>query len=416
MSVGVEEPALPWPVRAMNALGRPVAPRLLSLDPDDLVRAARRRTRLDDLGDDRFREPLRTLTRALEDEARLTVLGRVAARAQLTGLLATRLRVEDLLRRRPAILGERVVAPIVVVGMPRTGTTMLHRLLAADPGLRSLPYWEALNPLPPGDATVVPPPPDPRIRTAERSLAVLHWCAPAMLAMHEMAARAPDEEIWLLAIDFATMLFEASYRVPSFAAWYDAHDQTPGYRWLRRMLQVLQWYRRGDRWVLKSPQHLGQLGPLRAVFPDAVVVQTHRDPVKVVASFASMTSYGARMNTDAVDPPAIAAHWLGRIETLLRRSAEDRPADGARFVDVRFDELMRDPLAVVRRIYAVADRPLTPAAEQAMRAWLAANPRAKHGAHVYRLSDFALDAADVRRRFAAYVARFDVPSEEGAAA
>lgn len=403
-------PVLPWPVRIANRVARPWASRLVSLSPADLCAAARKQTGLGEFGDDRFREALGVLTGALEREARLTPMGRLQARLQLTGLLATRLRVEALLFQHPEILSTPVVAPIVILGMPRTGTTVLHRLLAADPGLRSLPYWEALNPLPPGDVTRVPLSPDPRLRTAEQSLRFLHWCAPEMLAMHEMAATAPDEEIWLLAIDFATMLFEASYRVPSFAAWYDEQDWTAGYHYLRRMLQILQWYRPRERWVLKSPQHLGQLRPLLAVFPDATVVQTHRDPLKVVGSFANMASYGRRMNSAAIDPVEIGAYWAARIERLLAKSAADRPASG-RFVDVQFGDLMQDPLATVRRIYAVADRELTAAAEAAMRAFLAANPRGKHGAHVYRLDDFGFDAVALRRRFAPYTERFDVPEE-----
>ena len=403
-------PVLPWPVRVANRVARPLASRVVSLAPEDLCAAARRQTRLGEFGDERFRDALRVLTRALETEARLTPMGRLQARLQLTGLLATRLRVESLLFAHPEILAQPVFAPIVIVGMPRTGTTLLHRLLAADPGLRSLPYWEALNPLPVGDVSRVPLAPDPRLRIAEQSLRFLDWCAPEMLAMHEMAATAPDEEIWLLALDFATMLFEASYHVPGFAAWYDEQDWTAGYAYLRRMLQILQWYRPRERWVLKSPQHLGQLGPLLAAFPDATVVQTHRDPLKVVGSFANMASYGRRMNSAAIDPCEIGAYWADRIQRLLAKSAADRPSSG-RFVDVQFGELMQDPLAAVRRIYAVAERELTPTAEAAMRAFLAANPRGKHGVHVYRLEDFGFDAATLRRRFAAYTDRFDVPEE-----
>jgi hypothetical protein len=392
------DPRLPWPLRAANRLGGPLA-RRLSLEPEALCAAAERRTGLADFGSASFREPLGVLCRALEHEARLTALGRVSARLQLVGLLSTRLRALDLLRRRPEIEAEKVGAPIVILGMPRTGTTALQRLLSRDPRLRSLPYWEALAPLPDGDAAERAADPAPRVERARRSLRFLHWAAPRMQAMHEMDAVEPDEEIWLLALDLTTMLFEAVWNVPSFRAWYERADLRGGYGFLRRMLQVLQWYRPGERWLLKSPQHMEQLPLLFETFPDALVVQTHRDPLEVTASFASMASYGRRMNEAHPDPSAIARYWAARIETMLRRSQEGRAGlPPERFVDVRFEDIAADPLAVVRRIGEAARLAPSAEAEAAMRRWLAANPRGKHGGHSYRLEDFGLDPAELRRR------------------
>jgi hypothetical protein len=228
-----------------------------------------------------------------------------------------------------------------------------------------------------------------------------------MQAMHEMQAEEPDEEIWLLALDLATMLFEAVWNVPSFRAWYERADLREGYAYLHKVLRILQWYRPGERWLLKSPQHMEQLPLLFATFPDALVVQTHRDPLEVTASFASMASYGRRMNEARPDPAAVGRYWAERIETMLRRSLEGRAGlPPARFVDVEFRELVADPLAAVRRIYRAADFELRPDAEAAMRAWLAANPRGKHGGHSYRLEDFGLDPAERRRALAFYTSRF----------
>lgn len=396
------DPQLPFALRAANRLGAPLA-RRLSLEPDALCAAAEKRTGLADFGSARFREPLAVLARALEQEARLTALGRVSARIQLVGLLSTRLRALDLLRRRPEIEAEAIGAPIVILGMPRTGTTALQRLLSRDPRLRSLPYWEALAPLPDGDATERGADPAPRIERARRGLRFLHWAAPRMQAMHEMDALEPDEEIWLLALDLATMLFEATWNVPSFRAWYERADLREGYAFLRRMLQILQWYRPGERWLLKSPQHMEQLPVLFETFPGALVVQTHRDPLEVTASFVSMACYGRRMNEAHPDPGAIARYWAGRIEAMLRRSLEGRAGlPPERFVDVRFADLVADPLAVVRRIYAAAGLALGADVEAPMRAWLAANPRGKHGGHSYRLEDFGLDPAERRRALAFY--------------
>lgn len=402
---------LPWPVRLLNGAATPVAARWLHLDADDLLRRARAQTGLDDFGGESFQTPLRILTDALERDGGLHAFGRFAHRTQLLGLLVTRLRLEDLLRRRPEILAEPIEKPIVILGLPRTGTTILQRMLARDPGLRSLPYWEALSPLPEGDAAVAADP-APRLRRAEQSVRLVEWCIPQMKSMHELDAADADEEIWLLAVDFASMLHETTALVPAYRDWFESADLTPSYAYLRRLLQVLQWYRRGERWLLKSPQHLGQLRPLLSVFPDATVVQTHRDPVKVTASVCSMISYSAHMNVARPDPRAIARYWADRLQTLLRKSAEDRPlGQESRFVDVHFRELLADPIAVARRIYAAAERDLTPAAENAMRAYLAANPRGKHGAHTYRLEDFGLDPEERRAALRAYRERFGVEDE-----
>jgi hypothetical protein len=410
---GAGFPPPPRAFRAIVAALDPVKRPLVPLSSESVIRAARKRTKLDDFGADRFRQALGVLIESFERDAALHVIGRVAARRQLVDLLSTKLRVVDLLARHPEICETPVERPIIILGMPRTGTTILQRVLAQDPGLRSLPYWEGLFPLPGGDAAVKPDPtaPDPRIAKAEQSLKILRYAAPLMITMHEMEAEAPDEEIWLLAVDFATMLFEASYDVPTFRDWYCATDQTPGYGFLVEMLQILQWYRPADRWLLKSPQHLEQLPVLLATFPDATIVQTHRDPVPVTASFCSMVTYGRRMNTRHVDPHAIGAYWSARIERMLRRSVEDRPVDDPRFVDVQFRELVADPIATVKHIYEVAGRELSAEAETRMRAYLDANPRGKHGSHTYRLEDYGLDAAERRAALAFYTERFAVPTE-----
>ncbi|MBI4515329.1 MAG: sulfotransferase [Deltaproteobacteria bacterium] len=401
---------LPWPVRAFNFAAQPLARSWLRLEADDLLRRARARAGLDDFGGNAFETPLRILVAALESEAGLHPLGRVAQRSQILDLLVMRLRVQDLLARRPEIRAERIDRPIVILGLPRTGTTLLHRLLARDAGLRSLPFWEGIAPLPDGDATR-PADPAPRIRRAEQRLRFLYWCVPQMRAMHEIEAQEPEEELTLLAFDFATLMFEAMACLPSYREWYDSADLTASYGFLRTLLQVLQWYRRGERWLLKSPQHLGQLGPLLSAFPDATIVQTHRDPVTVTASVCNMIAYGARMSLARPQPAAIARYWAARVETLLRRSRERPAAHARQFVDVQFGELMADPLAIVRRIYAAAERELTPSAEAAMRAYLAANPRGKHGAHSYRLESLGLDPAERRAALRDYQQRFQVPDE-----
>lgn len=401
-------PRLPWPVRALNALLRPIASRVARLDESGILTAAERATGLRDFGDDRFREPLRALLDALGTEARLTPLGRLMTRQVILQLLGTRLRLQDLLHRHPEVRRETIARPIVVSGLPRTGTTHLHNLISRDPDLRSLPYWEALEPFPPGGGR-----PDRRIERCAQALRFVAYVMPLFPLMHEMDAQLPHEEIQLLAVEFSTMLFEATYHVPGYRAWYAAHDQTPAYATMKLLLQALQWmHGGGGRWVLKSPQHLEQLGPLFATFPDACLVQTHRDPVAVTASLGTMTTYGLRMQSDGVDPVARGRYWATRVEELLRASVRDRPlVPAAQAFDVRFHEFMADDAAMVERVYAFAGQPMTDRARAAARAFMDANPRGKLGRVEYRLEDFGLEPAERRRALRFYQERFDVPDE-----
>jgi hypothetical protein len=405
-------PRLPLALRLLNAVGAPFATGLVSLDEERLLAAARRRTGLEDFGHDSFREPLRVLLRSLEDEAQLSVFGRFGVRQLVLQLLSNRLRLEDLVRRHPEILDEPIERPLVIAGLPRTGTTHLHNLISQDPALRSLPYWESLEPVPPAGERPDAAGRDPRVARCEKALDFLHRVLPLFPAMHEMTAEARHEEIQLLAIEFSTMLFESSYFVPGYAAWYKAHDQRPAYRYLRRCLQALQWQRGPKRWVLKSPQHLEQLGPLMEVFPDARVVQTHRDPVRITASLCTMVAYSARMNARRVDPAALGRIWADRIEDLLRGSIEGRrhvPAD--QIMDVRFHEFTKDDMATVARVMEFADHPLSEQAVRSMRAFLDANPRGRHGAIDYRLEDVGLDPRERREALRFYQRHFELPDE-----
>ncbi len=404
-------PRLPLPLRALNLAGRPFA-RGVRLDEADLLAAARRRTGLSDFGEPAFREPLRVLLAALEGEAGLSPLGRFVARQLLVQLLVTRLRTESLLREHPEILEEEVRAPIVILGLPRTGTTHLHNLMSQDPELRSLPYWESLEPIPDAPDPRRPLQPDPRVRRCAQGLWLVHWAMPLFPLMHEMEPEARHEEIQLLAVTFSSVLFEASYFVPSYRDWYRATDQTAAYRYLRRMLQALQWLRGPRRWLLKSPQHLEQLGPLLRVFPDARIVQTHRDPVRVTASMCTMAAYGLRMSRARIDLRQIGRYWADRIEQMLRASVESRPlVPEGQVSDVRFHEFMADDLATVERLKSFYGEPLAEPARAAMRAYLAGHARGRLGAIEYRLEDFGLDTAERRRALRFYQERFAIPDE-----
>lgn len=384
----------------------------LALTPEALkAEAIRRAGGPVDFGPAPLDEPLSVLCRSLNDEIEFHALGRLQVFNQLAGLLTLRLRFEDLWRRHPEILDQPVERPIIVIGLPRSGTTILHRLLSRDPVKRSSPFWEQVAPLPDGDPTAPQADPDPRLTRMRQSLDMLDKVVPDLKLMHELTADQPDEDISLLIFAFASLQFEWSYRVPAYSRWHQAFDHTEGYRYFRRVLQTLQWLRGGDRWVLKAPQHLEQLKPLLSVFPDAVLVQTHRDPVPAIVSLASLTTYGGRRYYDHPNPHAVGADMASIVERLLRRGVEDRPEDDRRFVDIQFTDLVADPLGCVRRIYAVSGDALGPEAEAAMRTWIDDNRQGKHGGHDYAAEDFGLDVADLRRRLGFYQDRFSIPTD-----
>ncbi len=394
-------PRTPLLMRLANAALSPLAGRLWTFDPDDLKRTARRATGLCDFGDDTpLDEPLGVLCRSLDEEADLHPVGRVGVRRLLVSSLVNRLRLEDLRRREPGVFTADVPAPVVIVGPPRSGTTFLHRLLGRDTALHTAPFWELWEPVPARDGRA-----SQRRRAAagRRAVAFAAWMAPGMVAMHQLDHAAPDEEIIALSSAFSSILYEWSLGVPAYAAWYADADHTAGYRYLRRVLQAMQSRRpTAGRWVTKAPQHLEQLGPLLSAFPDATVVHTHRDPVETVLSTASFITYSARTFVDRPDPHATGRRSADLVERLLRAAARDRDPADDRFVDVYFDDLCDDPVAVAGRVYAAAGHELTTGAEGAMRRWLGANRRGSHGVHRYAPEDFALDVDELRERFSFY--------------
>lgn len=407
-------PRFPPEVRAIFDAVGPMADSLV-LEAEPMIEQARAETGLADLGladDPQLVERLDLLLAGLRDDAGLSAFGVVSDHTLVVGLLRSRLLITDLLARHPEIRDVPITAPIFVVGLPRTGTTHLHNLLSADPALRALPYWEALEPVLAPVEVAGPGEPDPRMARTQTALDLLDAAMPLFKRMHEMTVDHVHEEIQLLAIDMSSMLFETMALLPDWRAYYLAHDQTRHYEYLRTVLQVLTWLRGGDRWVLKSPQHSEQLPALLRVFPDATFVVTHRDPVSVTASVCTMLTYAARMSVAHPDPIAYGHYWSARVQELLEGCARDRellPAD--RSIDVRFHEFMADDFAMVERIYEVAGQPMTPAARAGMQAFLATHPRGRHGTVVYDLADFGIHPDERRRALAAYAERFGTADE-----
>jgi hypothetical protein len=383
-----------------------------SLFPDVLTTSATESTGLYDFGPDDFAPRLDLLCRSLRDEARLNSVGVLAQSQFLIGLLSSRLLVENLLTVHPEILKERIVAPIIICGLPRTGTTHLHNLMSADHAFRPLPYWESLEPVladrdRPGDGE-----PDPRLARTEMAVSFVNSVMPEFKRMHEMTVDHVHEEIQLLAIDISTMLFETIAPMPTWRDAYLGRDQRSSYAYLKKILQALQWLRGGSRWVLKSPQHLEQFSAISDVFPDATFVVTHRDPVSVTASMVTMLAYSARLGHDQVDLEWIGEYWSDRLERMLRSCVEQRDLlPAAQTIDVRFDEFMQDDLAIVRRIYALAGQPFSGESDRAMTRFMDANPRGRHGDVIYDLAQFGIDGDRLRRNFAFYTERFGVAEE-----
>jgi hypothetical protein len=375
------------------------------LDADLLHAKATADTGLDDFGPDDYRERLDVYLAALHDIGDMHAPGVVNFHSQLLQLLKNRLLLTDLLKRHPEIHDIELLPPVVIAGLPRTGTTHLHNLLAAAPTFRTMPYWESVEPFPlPAEVGVEP---DPRRARMDVAVQVMDILMPHFRLMHEMTTEHVHEEIQLLANDFSTMLFETLAHVPRWTDYYLTHDQTPHYEHLVLQLKAMQFLRGGRRWLLKSPQHLEQLPVLDAVFPGVIVVCTHRDPVPVALSMLAMITYSARMHRSEVPVQEIAAAWVERLELMLNALIRDRDVLGPdRSLDVRFDDFMADEPGVAQQIYDLAGEPMSDEARSSMAAYLAGHQRGRLGRVATSAEMFGLDDDDLHARFAPYVERF----------
>ena len=383
------------------------------LSLSSVLSAATERSGLDDFGPEDFRERLDLWLSEVDQDSDRTGLGRMLHWSDCVNYATTRLRMRALLEEHPEIHELQIERPIIVVGLPRSGTTHLVNLIAADQRLRSMPLWESQEPVPDPGEPVGADGVDPRYRRSAEGWEQMRFGSPLMAAMHPMAPDTIHEELELLCPDFTSYRNEWVARVPKWRDYYLAHDQTRHYEYLKTALKVLQWYKPRERWVLKSPQHLEQLGPLMSAFPDATVVRTHRDPVSVVQSAATMVAYAARMNYRSVDPAWHLSYWASRIQTLLEASIRDQHLlPSARLVDVLFHDFMADELGTLERIYEVAGLSMLPEARRSLESHIAANPRGKEGQVVYDLrKDFGAEPAEVRAPFDFYLKHFALREE-----
>jgi hypothetical protein len=383
------------------------------LPPPDLSEATLDRqaiaaTGLDDFGDGWFREPLRVLLPALQAEARLNPIGRMIAHGSLLKTLKERLWAQDLFARHPEIRARPLAAPIVIVGPMRSGTTRLHRLLAADGRFAFLRLYEALCPVPWPSSFGRGR--DPRIASTARGWKALNWINPANAAVHPTGPLEPDEELGLLENSLWGAQIEAQRRVPSYARWCEAQDATPAYRQMADLLRLTGWFRGEDPakpWVLKTPQHMQDLAALLRVFPDARLIFTHRDPVNVVGSACSLAWHQMVVQSDTADARWIGGEWLHKTAHRIDISLAVRARlPAAQQFDVSFQEMNGDWLAVMRRIYDFLGVDVAPAIAP-MSAYVDRAAREhRYATHRYELADFGLDPDAVRARFAGYSARF----------
>jgi len=378
------------------------------LDVDRLEAAAVEAAGSNDFGSASYRDGLEVLVGSLNHEAQLSELGVAALGAQITGMLTNRLRVVAWRRHHPDVADEHIEAPLVVIGLPRTGTTLLSALLGCDPHRRPLVRWESADCIPPPEAATFHT--DPRIEATRAGMTMLDAINPGFKAIHHDPADGPTECVTLLAQHFVSTLWETLANMPAYGEWLLAVDESDAYAYHHDVLQVLQ-SRAPGRWSLKSPHHGLAVRELRAQYPDARAVVTHRDPVTVIASVCSLIQSLSSTFSDADHTKYIAAHWPDVAEVIVTRIAAFRDEHGDDgFLDVQYPDLMADPIGVVRAIYAWEGTEYTPEAEAAMRAYVTDNQQGKFGRHEYSLEPFGLDADELTERFAPYVERFGVRS------
>ncbi len=380
----------------------------VDLHVEGIVADARRATGLDGFGDPTLLDRLAAQVDAVEADHGLSGLGRYIIRERLVGLLKARLRFEDHVSRYPEALDVELEPPVIVVGLPRSGTTHLVNLLAADSRFRSLPWWEVVEPIPvigdgPGRDGI-----DPRYRRCLATYEITGQVAPLTALMHDRPPWSIEEDCELLDLDLCSYTLEWHARVPTWRDHYLGLAHHAHYAFFRRQLQVLSHLRGPTRWVLKTPQHLEQIGPLLATFPDATIAFTLRDPVAVLQSAITMLAYGDRMRRVTIGADELAAYWIDRIERLLRVAVRDAhliPA--AQRVDVEFGRFMADDLATASRILDVAGLGLTTRARSELTTYLAGDPRDKAGRMIYDLrTDFQLEPDELYERFAFYLEAF----------
>lgn len=395
-------------IRLINAIGA----RLESLDfarpqlcSDQLVDRAQKRTGLNTWGDDSFRPGLEQLTAALNAQAQLSQVGRIAAYWNLLDHLCVRLRLNNYRMHRPEVADQQIKQPLFILGLPRTGTTILHELIAQDPSFRSPASWEVARPVPPPMARTYNS--DKRIAAVDRLLALLEKLSPGFQVIHAIGARLPQECVYMLASSFISEQFGYMYNVPDYRSWALQQDMTSAYAWHARFLQHLQVDHARERWVLKTPAHMAYLKYLLAQYPDASIVWTHRRPLDAISSFSSLAYTLRRGFSASVDPIATGEYELQHFSQIALRGMADRQAlDNGQFIDVSFNAICANPMSVINTVYKRLGLELTGEAELRMRDYLKRRPRNLYGEHRYCAEAFGLDATQEQALYGDYLSQY----------
>jgi hypothetical protein len=399
----------PQPTEAQRQAIAAAAANPVRLTEEAVLGAAQRATGLFDFGPEDFHERLQRLIDEWNADTRMYAFGHAFLFGYLLRYAKNRLLIQDVLKTHPEIHDEPIERPVMVVGLPRSGTTHLLNLLGADSRLRSTPLWESYEPVPLPGEPMAPGGVDPRYARCAAQWEMSKAAAPLAAAMHPMEPDHLHEDLELMCPDFASYNFEWIARSPKWRDYYLSTDQTPHYEYMKTVMKILQW-RDGKRrrWVTKCPQHLEQLPVLRRVFPDATIAITYRDPVEVIQSAITMIAYGERMRYPDIDTKGLLDYWTDRVERLLRACVRDRHLwPEAQSIDVPFETFMADDMAVVRQIHAKAGLSESVTADREMREFIASHPRGKHGQVVYNLErDFGVSPDDLRKRFAFYFESF----------
>jgi hypothetical protein len=381
----------PWWFNGINAAwkGTYFLGTRTKLEKDDLIMAARKATGLRDLGSMFWDEPLDRMLLSLNEEANLHPIGRFISKQRLINLLAVRLRAEELFKKHPGILAQELYPVMMIIGLQRTGTTKLQRLLASDPDNRALMSWEALNPAPLKND----PDNKKRIKVARTSEKALKVMSPGFFAIHPVEHLAPEEDVLLLDVSFMSQTAEAITHVPSYSAWLEQTDQSLAYAYMVKLLKLLQWQRPAKRWVLKTPHHLEYLDLVDKHFEDVQYIWTHRSVYECIPSFLSMVSYSRVMFSDKVDKHEVAQHWVRKNGVMLSNALAFHEGNSHRthFTDVDYAALVDDSMAVLDRIYGDRNEPLSNETRKILTEANAKNPKGKYGKHKYHLEDFGID-------------------------
>ncbi len=409
-------PVLPLSIKALNAslnlLGR-LTPLGRPLSSEDLHRLATKKTGLTDFGSPSYKQGFHRLLESLNEEARLTPLGKLIARQETVNALKHRLQLEAHHQQHPEIGAAPIRSPIIMMGMGRSGTSILHELLALDPNNRVPMTWEVEDPFPAPEKASYDS--DPRIATIQRQLDRTDQIIPNFKQIHRMGAALPQECVRITAGEFATLINGCTYNVSSYSNWVLGEaDMAPSYDYHRRFLQLLQWKCPAERWVLKSPGHLWSLEAMLAAYPDARLIQTHRDPLKITASLSSLITSLRAMGSNDIDPVAIGRQWTRWIATALNDSVRVRQKGliaSQQIIDISFYEFMDAPLEQVQTIYDFFELELSASTRKRMQEYLNVHTAEQHGAHKYKFSDFGLDVGEERERVRPYQEYFDVRKE-----